>query len=129
MPARSSVREMGRLNQPKAGVGSGPYSSECTFSPSASYSSCSMASPPPCWCHDSSVMPSIPKAGPLPHSPRAGWRMASRLSTRWAASSLPRDTAPDSASVGTSRPAGSTSSCSRPSVIVPSTSANVVMYA
>ena len=35
MPFRSSTRAMGRLNQPKAGVGNAPYSSECTFRPDA----------------------------------------------------------------------------------------------
>src|SRR5437868_146370 len=71
IPLRSSALVIGFLNQPSGWVGIGPYGNETTLAPIEAYSLASSSLPPPYLCQDSSMLASMPKAGPEPHSASA----------------------------------------------------------
>ena len=70
-PLTSSTLVTGRLNQPNGWVGIGPYISDTTFTPIAFWISTSNSLPPPYSCQASSMLASMPKDGPDPHSATA----------------------------------------------------------
>src|SRR6185295_1924406 len=70
-PLKSSGLVTGFLNQPRGWVGIGPYGNETTLALMDLYSLSSSCLPPPYLCQDSSMLASMPKAGPEPQSASA----------------------------------------------------------
>jgi len=70
-PLKSAGLEIGFLNQPSGCVGIGPYGNDTTLALIDAYSLFSSSLPPPYLCHASSMLASIPYAGPEPHSASA----------------------------------------------------------
>src|SRR5260221_14777006 len=70
-PLKSSALVIGFLNQPSGCVGIGPYGKDTTLAPIEAYSLLRSSLPPPYLCHDSSMLASMPNAGPEPHSASA----------------------------------------------------------
>jgi hypothetical protein len=70
-PLKSSFLVIGFLNQPSGCVAIGPYGNDTTLALIDWYSLASSSLPPPYLCQDSSMLASMPKAGPEPHSASA----------------------------------------------------------
>ncbi|MNI70560.1 hypothetical protein D3C73_1263820 [compost metagenome] len=108
-PLTSSILVTGRLNQPKGCVGIGPYIRDTTFTPMAFWISVSRSLPPPYSCQASSMLASMPNAGPEPHSATAVFLPYQYATTPCPPSSVPADTASSKSNAFTTAPAGSTS--------------------
>src|SRR5262245_14120804 len=70
-PLKSATLDTGFLNQPSGCVGIGPYGNDTTLALIELYNLSRSSLPPPYLCHDSSMLASMPYAGPEPHSASA----------------------------------------------------------
>src|SRR5215470_20445634 len=70
-PLKSSGLVIGFLYQPSGWVAIGPYGNETTLAPIEAYSLLRSCLPPPYLCQDSSMLASMPYAGPEPQSASA----------------------------------------------------------